>query len=229
MRARVVRGIALASIACGTLTLAAPAAHAQGRTPAGRPAAEPAIRVRGFGEAGARTFTASQSFEAVLGSKSGVIFGAGAEVLVGRNLFVSFGVSRFQKDGERVVVANGEAFPIGIDTTISVVPIEVSAGWRFADPSRTVIPYLGGGLSWHRYKETSEFATADEDVQMTKPGFQLLGGAEWRASRWLGIAGEAAWMMVPNAFDGGGTSAAAAFGEDDLGGAVFRVKVVIGR
>jgi opacity protein-like surface antigen len=217
MTARLVRGIALASIACGTLVLAAPAAHAQD------------VRVRGFGEAGGRTFTASQSFEAVLGSKSGVIFGAGAEVLVGRNLFVSFGVSKFQKDGERVVVADGEAFPIGIDTTISVVPIEVSAGWRFADPGRTVIPYLGGGMSWHRYKETSEFATADEDVQFTKPGFQILGGAEWRASRWLGIAGEAAWMMVPDAFEGGATSAAAAFGEDDLGGAVFRVKVVIGR
>ena len=227
MRPRLVRDIALASLVCGTLALAAPAAHAQGRTPA--PAAEPAVRVRGFVEAGARTFTASQSFEAVLGSKSGVVFGAGAEVLAGRNLFVSFGVSRFQKDGERVVVADGEAFPIGIDTTISVVPIEVSAGWRFADPRRTVTPYLGGGVSWHRYKETSEFATADEDVEMTKPGFQLLGGAEWRASRWLGIAGEAAWMMVPNAFEGGATSAAAAFGEDDLGGAVFRVKVVIGR
>ena len=228
MRA-LVQDIALAAMVCGTLALTAPAAQAQNRTPAGRPAPEPAIRVRGFGEFGGRTFTASQSFEAVLGSKSGVIFGAGAEALVGRNLFVSFGVSRFQKDGERVVVADGEAFPIGIDTTISVVPIEVSGGWRFADPGRTVIPYLGGGVSWHRYKETSEFATADEDVQMTKPGFQLLGGAEWRASRWLGIAGEAAWMMVPNAFEAAPTSAAAAFGEDDLGGAVFRVKVIIGR
>jgi opacity protein-like surface antigen len=177
---------------------------------------------------GARTFTASKSFEAVLGTRSGVLFGGGAEVLVGHNLFVSVGVSRFQKDGERVAVANGQAFPIGIDTTISIVPIEVSAGWRFANPRRTVIPYVGGGIGWHRYKETSEFATTDEDAQFTKTGFQLLGGAEWRASRWLGVAGEAAWMSVPNAFGGGTTSAAAAFGEDDLGGAVFRVKVVIG-
>ena len=36
-------------------------------------------------------------------------------------------------------------------------------------------------------------------------------------------------MSVPNAFDGGTTSAAASFGENNLGGAVFRVKVVIGR
>ena len=221
--------VRIVAVACTTFALLASAAAAQTRTPAPRPAPEAAVRVRAVIEGGARTFTASQSFEAVLGSRAGVIFGAGAEALVGRNLFVSFGVSRFQKDGERVVVANGEAFPIGIDTTISIVPIEVSAGWRFTAPRRTVIPYVGGGVGWHRYKETSDFATADEDVQFTKTGFQLLGGAEWRASRWLGVAGEAGWMSVPNAFGGGATSAAAAFEEDDLGGTVFRVKVVIGR
>jgi len=223
------RSVRIAVLACGTLAMLPSAAAAQARAPVRRPAPEPTVRVRAFGEVGARTFTASKSFEAVLGTRSGVLFGGGAEVLVGHNLFVSVGVSRFQKDGERVAVANGQAFPIGIDTTISIVPIEVSAGWRFANPRRTVIPYLGGGIGWHRYKETSEFATTDEDAQFTKTGFQLLGGAEWRASRWLGVAGEAAWMSVPNAFGGGTTSAAAAFGEDDLGGAVFRVKVVIGR
>ena len=223
------RSVRLAVVVCATLAMLPSTAAAQARTPPPRPAPEPTVRVRAFGEVGARTFTASKSFEAVLGSRSGVVFGGGADVLVGRNLFVSVGISRFQKDGERVAVANGEAFPIGIDTTISIVPIEVSAGWRFTKPRRTVIPYLGGGLGWHRYKETSDFATSDEDVQFTKTGFQLLGGAEWRASRWLGVAGEAAWMSVPNAFEGGASSAAAAFGEDDLGGAVFRVKVVIGR
>jgi opacity protein-like surface antigen len=228
MSARALRQLAaVAALACTTMALTASAAAAQS-TPVRRAAPEPAVRVRGVVEAGARTFTASQSFEAVLGSSSGPLFGAGAQVLVGRNFFASFGVSRFQRDGERVVVSGGEAFPIGIDTTISVVPIEISAGWRFTDGQRTVIPYLGGGVSWHKYKETSEFAEADEDVQFTKAGFQVLGGAEWRASRWLGIVGEAAWMAVPNAFTST-TGAAAAFGEDDLGGAVFRVKVVIGR
>jgi opacity protein-like surface antigen len=215
--------------ALGCLALVVPAtAGAQSRAPVRGSTAEPAASVRGVVEAGARSFTASQSFDAVLGSHAGPLFGAGAQVVIGRNLFVSFDVSRFQKDGERVVVADGETFPNGIDTTISIVPIEVSAGWRFADGRRTVIPYLGGGLSWHRYKETSEFAVTDDDVQFTKAGFQVLGGAEWRASRWLGVAGEAAWMSVPNAFTST-TGAAAAFGEDDLGGAVFRVKVVIGR
>lgn len=189
---------------------------------------ESAVRVRGFFEVGGRTFTASKSFEAVLGSSSGAFFGAGGEVLIGRNLFVSFGVSRFQSDGERVVVFDDEAFPLGIATTVKVVPIEISAGWRFGDPQRSVIPYLGGGLAWHKYTETSEFADSGDDVEFTKAGFQLLGGAEWRLGRWFGIAGEAGWMSVPDAFTEP-TGAAAAFGEDDLGGAVFRVKVVIGR
>jgi hypothetical protein len=219
----------LAALACCVSLAAAPSgALAQARTAPRRPAAEPTLRVRGFFEAGARTFTASKSFDAVLGSKSGPIFGAGGEVLVGRNLFVSFGVSRFQRDGERVVVFDDEAFPLGIDTTVSIVPIELSAGWRFTNPRRTVTPYVGAGLAWHRYKETSEFADDGEDAQFTKAGFQLLGGAEWRASRWLAVAGEAAWMSVPDAFTEP-TSAAVAFGEDDLGGAVFRVKLVIGR
>jgi len=194
----------------------------------GVPSQAVAQSVRGVVEAGARTFTASQSFEAVLGSKAGPVFGAGAQVLIGRNLFVALDVSRFSKEGERVVVAGGEAFPNGVGTTISIVPIEVSAGWRFTDGRRTVIPYLGGGLSWHKYKETSDFAASDDDVQFTKAGFHVLGGAEWRAARLIGIAGEAAWMSVPNAFTSA-TGAAAAFGEDDLGGAVFRVKVIIGR
>lgn len=208
------RSLALAALAGSIATLAASPASAQ-------------VRVRGVVEAGGRTFTASQSFEAVLGSKSGPLFGAGAQVVAGRNLFFSFDVTKFQKDGERVVVANGEAFPNGIATTISVTPIEISAGWRFDDGQRTVIPYLGGGLGWHRYKETTELA-ADLDVDFTKMGFQFIGGAEWRAARWIGVAGEAGWMAVPDAFTAS-TGAAAAFGEDDLGGAVFRVKVVIGR
>ena len=221
------RSTMLAAIVCGPLVLPA-VAGAQSRPPVRRPNTEPAVTVRGVVEAGARTFTASQSFDAVLGSHAGPLFGAGAEAIVRRNLFISFGVSRFKKDGERVVVAGGEAFPNGIATTISIVPIEVSAGWRFTDGRRTLIPYLGGGIGWHKYKETADFSDTNEDVQLTKMGYQLLGGAEWRASRWLGVAGEAAWMGVPSAFTAS-TGAAAAFGESDLGGAVFRVKAVVGR
>jgi opacity protein-like surface antigen len=229
MRAADVRRVAgVALLAAAAVAGSAASAAAQSRTQASRPASEPNISVRAVIEAGARTFTASQSFDAVLGTHAGPIFGAGAEVLIGRKLFASFAVTRFQKDGQRVVVADGQAFQNGIATTIKIVPIEVSGGWRFTAPGRSVIPYLGGGLGWHRYKETSEFATGDEDVDFTKMGYQLLGGAEWRASRWLGVAGEAAWMGVPNAFTAP-TGAAAAFGEDNLGGAVFRVKVVIGR
>ena len=226
--ARFRRAAGVALLACVAVGWPAASATAQSRTPTSRAASEPNISVRAVVEAGARTFAASQSFDAVLGTHSGPIFGAGAEVLIGRKLFASFAVTRFQKDGERVVVANGQAFQNGIATTVKIVPIEISGGWRFTAPRRTVIPYLGGGIAWHKYKETSEFAASGEDVDFTKVGYQLLGGAEWRASRWFGVAGEAAWMGVPNAFTAS-TGAAAAFGEDNLGGAVFRVKAVIGR
>ena len=220
----------LATALClASLVTLAPAAQAQTPTTARQPTRpQSGIRVRGFGEFGGRTFIASQGFDAVLGSHTGPLFGGGVEVLIGPHLFVSFGASRFQRDGERVFVSEGEVFPLGIETTVSIRPIEASAGWRFADPQRSVIPYLGGGIGWHRYQETSEFAQPGDDVQFTKTGYQVLGGAEWRAARWVGVVGEAAWMAVPGAFADVPTSAAAAFGEDDLGGAVFRVKVVIG-
>jgi opacity protein-like surface antigen len=224
-----------AATAIGTalLTLAmASGVGAQSRTQPRRPAPvrpDPPVSVRGFVEAGVRTFTASQGFDAVLGTHRGTIVGGGVEAVLGRHLFVSFGVSQFQKDGERAFVHEGEVFPLGIDTTITIVPIEISAGYRFSNPRRRLTPYVGGGLAWHRYEETSEFAASGEDAAFTKAGLQVLGGVEWKAARWVGVAGEGTWMRVPDAFADLPTSAAAAFGETDLGGASVRVKLVIGR
>lgn len=206
-------------------------AVAQNR-PTPRPSARPTdqgIRIRGVFEVGVRTFTASDSFDAVLGTSSGTIIGAGAEALVGRHLFFAFDVSRFRHDGQRVFVFNGQAFPLGIDTTVTVLPIKATAGWRFPAPRRALTPYVGGGIGWHGYQETSEFAGTGEDVDDRWVGYHVAGGAEWRLHRFVGIAGEAGWMAVPNAFTGAATSAAAAFDERDLGGASLVVKVVVGR
>jgi opacity protein-like surface antigen len=101
--------------------------------------------------------------------------------------------------------------------------------YRFAQPRSQTIPFIGGGINWHRLTETSDFAASADDVSSTFTGFHLQGGAEWRLTRYVGIAGVGRWSMVPDALGTEPSSAAAAFGEDDLGGAVFRVKVVIGR
>jgi opacity protein-like surface antigen len=210
------RLVALAGVA---LALASPdAALAQGPS------------LRGFGDVGGTRFTASDTFTAVLGSPSGVVFGGGVEAVLPQRVFVSVRASRFQKDGTRVFVFGDEVFDLGIATTVKITPIELTAGYRFTlNDSPRLVPYAGGGIGWHRYEETSDFAADSENVKETHTGYHLLGGAEFRLSRWFGISGEAQWSTVADAIGQDPDSASAAFDETDLGGVTFRVKAVVGR
>jgi hypothetical protein len=196
---------------------------------AGRAASAQAIEAHAFFDVGATRFTATQSFEAVLDSATGIVFGGGGGVVLPQKIFIDGRVSRFQKDGHRVFVANGDIFDLGITDRITITPFDITAGYRFGRRRDTVRPYAGGGISWYRYTEADQFATAAEQVTGTFTGFHLLGGAEFHVSKWVGIAGEGAWASVPNALGQDPSSVAAGFDETDLGGITFRAKVVIGR
>ena len=187
------------------------------------------LSVRGFGDIGVTAFSASESFEAILGESRGTVFGGGGEVVFGPGVFVGVRASRFEAQGERVFIFEGERFELGIDTTIRITPVELSAGYRAGHGRWRVVPYGGGGIGWHRYEETSEFATDEENVDERHTGYHLLGGAELRLARWVGIAGEAQWTTVPDAIGQDDSGVSAAFGETNLGGTSFRVRVVIGR
>lgn len=219
--------VMLALLTCGAPFVSA--AHGQA-TP--RPAPAPPSRgidISGYAMAGRVNLTAADSFDAILGTSHGPIFGGGARVgLPFGGLFVDVGAWRFRGEGERVFVSNGTVFPLDIPVEITMTPIEVSAGWRFrlrGVPRLT--PYVGGGVTSMRYRETSDFSTPAEDVDQSFNGFHLLGGAEVRILRWLGAAGEVAWTTIPDAIGEGGASQA--FDEDNLGGTTFRFKVTIGR
>lgn len=186
------------------------------------------IAVRGYGLMGSVSFAASDSFETVLGSASGPLFGGGVEVgLPLGGLYVGVGGWRFQQDGERVFVSGRQAFPLGIPLTVQVTPIEVTGGWRFRGLSQRFVPYAGAGWSSYGYKETSQFADASENADERFGGFHIVGGAEFRVTRWLGIGGEVAWARVSDALGENGVSEA--FDESDLGGTSVRLKVSIGR
>ena len=208
-------------------TLGPTSAWAQAR-PAPLPAPEPSLAVRGFADVGGFSFRAAESFEAVLGSRSGRSFGGGGEIVLPQGIFAGVRASRFQKSGERVFVFENETFGLGIPTTIRVTPIEITGGYRFGSTGR-IVPYVGGGVGWHRYEETSDFATDEENVDETNTGYHLLGGAEVRLARWLGVGGEVQWTTVPDALGQDPNGVSAAFGETNLGGAAFRVKFVVGR
>jgi opacity protein-like surface antigen len=207
-----------ASIAAvALLSLCAPGAHAQD------------IGFRGFGQVGGTRFAASDSFKAVLGGPSGVIWGGGVEAIFAQNYFVNVRASRFQKDGPRVFVLNQQVFDLGVPTTVRVTPIEVSGGYRFKAGGPQLIPYAGGGIGWYRYSETADFASNGDDLKETHTGYHVLGGVEYRLSRLFGVAGELEWSTVPDALGQDPNSVSAAFDETNLGGTTFLVKVVVGR
>ena len=197
------------------------------------------IVVRGFLTFGGFSARATDTFDAVLGSNAGPIFGGGAQVLLPRGFYVEGSASRFRRDGERVFIGpNQEVFNLGIPLEVAITPLELTGGWRYRHCPRaikarpgvcrpTVVPYVGGGFSSYRYQETSEFGDADDNVDERFSGFHLIGGVEYRAMQWLAVGGELAWSSIPDAIGAGGVSAA--FNEDDIGGATFRLKISVGR
>jgi hypothetical protein len=218
---------AIALIASAGVT----AAQAQGkprlRTTPARPSRS--VEIGGYGMFGNINFTAAESFDAILGAPSGPIFGGGARVaLPWGGLFVDIGAWRFHAGGERAFVFQNEVIGLGIPVDVTVTPLEISAGWRFrVRKLPKLIPYIAGGLTSMRYQETSDFSTPAEDVDESFGGYHLLGGAEYKITRWLGVAGEASWTTVPDAIGEAGVSEA--FNETDLGGTTLRLKITIGR
>ena len=207
-------------------------ASAQQGQPAPRPASEQ-VAVRGFADFGLTRFTAADTFDATLGSSSGTFVGGGVEVVLPQRWlpdFFNVRISHFGKSGERVFVEDGEVFPLGIAMDVAITPVEVSAGYRFRPVWRQqkLVLYLGGGIGWHRYSETSEFAESGEDVSETFTGFHALGGVEYRLGRWYGVAGEAQWTSVPDALGESAGSVGGTLNESNLGGFSLRVRLVIG-
>jgi hypothetical protein len=186
------------------------------------------LELGGFAMIGSMNFASPESFDAVLGSHRGFIYGGGARIGIPLGgLFAEVGAWRFRQDGERVFVSGDEVFPLGIPVEVTITPIEITGGWRFRNFSTTILPYAGGGWSSYRYQETSSFAETTENVDDRFSGFHLLGGVELKLRAWLGVAGELTWTSIPDALGAGGASEA--FLETDLGGSSVRLKVVIGR
>jgi hypothetical protein len=190
-----------------------------------RPVAQP-IGVRMFGGAAIDWMSAKKSFDAVTGSDRVTSYGGGLQVTnLWRGLFIEGAAARATADGERVFVFGGEVFPLGIPVEITMTPVDVVAGWR--TPVGRVVPYLGGGMTFFKYQETSDFADDDENVDEWYRGFVVMGGLEAGITRWIHVRADLRYRQVNDAFGLGGASEA--FGEDRLGGFGAGVQLVIGR
>lgn len=186
------------------------------------------VSIYGFGNAGLTLFSAAESFRAVLGTAAGPVYGGGVE-LRDRQFFLSLGAQRFRKTGNRVYVFENQVYTLDVADTITVTPVELTAGYRHRFRRSRLAPYGGGGVGWHRFEETSEHATEDENVKQTYTGYHLLAGVDIPLSRWLGAGIGAQYSWVPNAFEKSATSIATTFNEHDLGGFTLRARIVVGR
>jgi hypothetical protein len=205
------------------LAQANPRPQAQASTPAR------GIELGGYAMLGLINFTAADTFDVGVGSPFGSIFGGGARVgLPVGGLFVNIGAWRFRHGGERVFMFEGEAISLGIPLTVTITPLEVSAGWQFRFRGAPEFrPYVAGGLTSYGYREASDFATDAENVDERFGGYHLAGGAAFQLEQWIGVAWELNWTSVPDAIGKGGLSAV--FNETNLGGTSLRFKITLGR
>lgn len=197
-----------------------PAKPPQPRKP---PAPKLPVEFRVFGVVEPQFMTASRTFDAVTGSPLLLGYGGGASLLnVWKRLFVRGGVTFASATGTNGNVVDGEFVSNGIETRFKFRTAEVGAGWRtpFKNNSRMAI-YVGGGAVFLGYKETSDFATPDEQVNDSFTGFAGEVGLDWMLSKHSVFSFEGQYRATPS--DPPHGSIQDQFGEPDLGGFAARV------
>lgn len=173
-------------------------------------------------------FAARQTFEATFGQAHQPFWGGGLSITQDDRVYLDLTASRFEKTGTRAFFFNGTAFPTNIAQTVTVTPLEMTAGYRFHRWPR-VIPTVGGGVGLYRYRQVSEFSNPDENVDTQHVGAAVEGGVEFRLHRWFGVAADVHYSYVPGILGQDPTAFSTDAGEKSLGGIAARVKVIVGK
>jgi hypothetical protein len=189
----------------------------------------PAVAFRPFLLATFQNFAASQTFTEVFGRATQPFFGGGLDLAFRNGLFIDLTASRFNRNGQRAFVFNGQTYRLGIPLTATEIPLEVSGGYRFAR-WRRIRPYAGGGVGSYGYRETSAFSASGENAGMRHVGYLAVGGAEVRVGPWVAVAVDVQWTHVRGILGRGGLSQSGGFSgaENDLGGIAPRIRLIIG-
>jgi opacity protein-like surface antigen len=202
-----------------------------GPTAARNPPREPPFRIDAHIQFGRLSQTARDSFAAILGTSSGQVFGAGAELALRNGLFVRADVSYFRDEGERVEMIDGEIVPLGIPLTLSLTPIEFSGGYRFSAirfgrrGQLTLVPFAGAGAGIVRFREETDDSNPDEQASEGFTSYHLLIGLDVPLGRRVAIGTELTRRWVRDGLGSGGISEA--FGETDLGGTTMLARMRI--
>ena len=213
--------IALSAFLCAA-ALAAPVSAQVG--PVSGPDEGPPATARLLFMVSDQSFAARKTFETVLGKSLQPFWGGGLSVAFRNGLFVDVTASRLKKTGERAFFFEGQGYKLGIPLTVTITPLEVTAGVRFGLTPR-VIPYAGAGFGSYRYQETSQFD--DGPFEKRHVGYLVVGGVEFRVSGWVAVSADAQYTKVSGIIGSGGISKDA--NESDLGGTAGRFRVIVGR
>jgi opacity protein-like surface antigen len=185
------------------------------------------IGIRGYAAFGVAQLAASDTFEAIADTSQQPLFGGGVQVTnIWRGVFADVGVSQLETiEGDRVFVDDGTVFDLNIPLEVSMRPVDIAAGWRLV--YGRLSPYVGAGVTFLKYEETSEGADADENVDESKTGPLFLGGVDVAIVNWLHAGGEIRYRQVTGIL--GDNGASAEFGEDNAGGLAVALRISIGR
>ena len=201
-------------------TAAAAPLHAQTTT-----VAEPGgLSIRPYAALSMQRFAADATFDAIFGSATGALPGGGV-LVTRRRLFVEVEASRFRRNGERAFASDEDGFGVGIPLTVTITPIEITAGYRFRQQRFSLTPYVGTGLGVYRYREESPAAEPGEDVSATHAGWVMMAGAERQLHRYLAVSADLRYTHVPGILGQGGLSEAV--GESNLGGLAIRFRFIV--
>jgi opacity protein-like surface antigen len=191
------------------------------------PVSAQSLGFRGYATFGSAQLAATDTFEAVADTSQQPVFGGGVQVTnIWRGVFADFAVAQIQTiDGQRVFVDDGDVFDLNIPLEVTMRPVDLAGGWRLV--FGRLSPYVGVGVTFFRYEETSEGADADENVDESKTGPLFLGGVDFAIVSWLHAGGEIRYRQVTGIL--GERGASAEFGEDNAGGLTAALRISIGR
>src|SRR5205085_4424298 len=87
--------------------------------------------LRPYGMITEQAFSAQTTFKAIFGQSAEPLWGAGAQLILRKNIYIDVSASRFKKTGQRAFINNGQTFRLGIPLTATLTPFEVTGGYRF--------------------------------------------------------------------------------------------------
>ena len=188
--------------------------------------AQDGVTIYGYGTFGTLHLAASRTFEAVSGSSRTRSASAGIQVTdFWKGLLIDAAWSRTAIEGERISIDDGVTFPLGIPLRVTMQPLDIAGGWRSGYGRWS--PYAAVGISRLHYEETSDGDVAGEDLEATSIGPLILGGLDFRISRFVLIGGELRYRHLGGIL--GTAGASAAFEERSAGGWTVGARMSVGR